>query len=121
MDAALERKSEEDSSSESETTEVSLPGPDIEAIMTVIRRRTRYYQHGEPERLDLHETHLRGAYLREANLSGANLMGANLSAAKNLTQEQLEETIGDANTKLPPDLKPPADWNVKTDEQIEGP
>ena len=27
---------------------------------------------------------------------------------------------GDEHTLLPPDLKPPAHWNVKTDEQIEG-
>jgi hypothetical protein len=75
--------------------------------MTVIGRRTRSFNHGEPERLDL----------RKANLSGANLSGANLSLAEHLTQEQLEETTGDENTRLPLDLEPPAHWNMTTDEQ----
>jgi hypothetical protein len=55
----------------------------------------------------------------KVDLSGANLSGANLSGAK-LHQAQLEETIGDKNTQLPPDLKPPAHWGVHTDEQTEG-
>jgi uncharacterized protein YjbI with pentapeptide repeats len=78
---------------------------------------------------------LAGANLFRANLSGADLSQANLyeadlSEAKLakaylggaiLTQEQLEKTMsGDENTQLPPHLKPPAHWNVKTDEQIEG-
>jgi Pentapeptide repeats (8 copies) len=58
--------------------------------------------------------------LKDANLSGADLSGAYLTGAVDLTQEQLEETNGDKNTRLPPDLKPPAHWNVKSDEQIEG-
>jgi uncharacterized protein YjbI with pentapeptide repeats len=48
---------------------------------------------------------LSGAKLGKANLSGAdlrhaNLNGADLSDAKNLTQTQLDEACGDANTKL---------------------
>jgi uncharacterized protein YjbI with pentapeptide repeats len=226
-DAAEAKSAMEDSGGTSETTE-GPPDPDIQAIMTVLRRRTRSFGHGEPEPIDLHETHLTGAdlfhtnftrailynanlsgadlsganlsrtnlyganlsgtnlygadlseailseatltgaYLQGANLSGAilynanlsgahlseanltvaNLSGANLSgaglwranlAAANvveadlsgaylqganlrgaiLTQEQLEEATGDENTKLPPHLKPPAHWGVKTDEQIE--
>jgi hypothetical protein len=161
------------------------PAADIQAIMTVIRRRTRSYPIGEPEPLDLHQTNLEGANLlganllgadlRRANLLGANLLGANLwgasllganlegadlsganlrpvdlsgmnlrradlsgmnllganlsaadlsaadlSAAYHVIQAQLDETNGDENTRLPPDLKPPAHWGVKTDEQIEG-
>jgi hypothetical protein len=159
-DAAVEKKSEEDSSGESETAEVPAPAADIQAIITVLRRRTRSFGHGEPESLDLHDTNLSGANLsgaylskaylsailtgailtgaylkaaelseadlraadlRAAELSGANLSGAYLSEAEHLTQEQLENTrSGDEDTKLPPDLKPPAHWNVKTDEQIEG-
>jgi hypothetical protein len=46
-------------------------------------------------------------------------MGADLSLATHLTQAQLELATGDENTRLPPDLKPPAHWNVQTDEQIE--
>jgi Pentapeptide repeats (8 copies) len=119
----------------SEPTEVPGLAADIQAIITVLRRRTRFFGYGEPERLDLHETNLRGADLSSANLRkanlnranlekaflrGANLTNVNLSGAEHLTQEQLHGTTGDENTQLPPDLKPPY-WNVKTDEQIEGP
>jgi Pentapeptide repeats (8 copies) len=106
-DAAIEKESVEDSSGESETTEVPTPDPDIQAIMTVLGRRTRSFGEGEPEALDLHETRLSKANLWEANLKGANLSGADLSRAY-LTRDQLEEARGDKNTQLPPVLKPPA-------------
>jgi hypothetical protein len=134
-DAAVEKKSEEDLRGKSETTEVPDLAADIQAIITVIRRRTRYFGNGETEALGLHETNLSQANLWQANLwqailseadlgganlSGADLSGANLSGAI-LTQEQLEKTMsGDENTQLPPHLKPPAHWNLKTDEHIEG-
>ena len=69
---------------------------------------------------DLSGANLSGAVLSEVNLSEANLSGADLRGAIFLFQEQLEETTGDENTQLPSNLKPPAHWNVKTDEQIEG-
>jgi hypothetical protein len=71
----------------SEPTEVSALAPDIQAVITVLRRRTRSFGHGETELLDLRET--------------------NLSGAKSLIQAQLGGTIGDENTRLPSDLKPP--------------
>jgi hypothetical protein len=61
-----------------------------------------------------------GEPLSEADLRDADLSGAVLRGAIFLFQEQLEETTGDENTQLPSNLKPPAHWNVKTDEQIEG-
>jgi hypothetical protein len=74
----------------------------------------------------LDEANLDEANLDEADLTGADLWEANLSYAKldrmsvgNLTQKQLEETIGDENTVLPSHLKPPEHWNVKPDEQPE--
>jgi len=209
---AVEKQSEEDLRGKVEPTEVRTLAPDIQAILTVLGRRARSPR--EPERLDLHETDLRGAILVRANLSGAelsgaglseaqllsadlsvvglagadlsranllgaklfgaslveanlfgadlsvtdlsgatlsradlsraylgdaNLFGANLSGAKlssarlsganlrnadlseaHLTQAQLEETSGNGSTLLPSNLKPPAHWDVKTDEQIEG-
>jgi hypothetical protein len=54
---------------------------DIQAIMTVIGRRTRSLFNGESERLDLRGTNLEGAKLKGANLLGADLQGANLSRA----------------------------------------
>jgi hypothetical protein len=74
---------------------------------------------------DLRDAVLQGADLRDALfggtlLQGADLKGADLRDTTHLTQAQLEETTGDEITQLPPDLKPPAHWNGKTDEQIEG-
>jgi uncharacterized protein YjbI with pentapeptide repeats len=48
--------------------------------------------------------HLSGAVLSDANLSNADLSDADLSGVKNLTQTQLDEACGDANTKLPEGL-----------------
>jgi hypothetical protein len=129
-------KSEEDSGGitrESEPTEVPAPAPDIQAIITVLRRLSSSFRHGEPKPLDLHETNLWGADLSEADLSEANLTGANLTGANltgadlrranrsgaDLTEAQLEKTTGDKSTQLPPNLKPPGHWGVKTDEQTE--
>jgi hypothetical protein len=138
VDAAVE-KPENDSGESKRKSEpiidVPTPDPDIQAIMTVLRRRSRSFRHGEPERLNLSATDLTGADLQEADLTfadltGANLTGANLAGADlagayltgayltgaDLVQAQLEGAYGDENTQLPPDLKPPAHWNVKTDE-----
>jgi hypothetical protein len=114
---------EKEATEEGSDEEVRAPDPDIQAIMTVLRRRTHAYELGEPEPLDLHATELSGANLSNADLSDADLSGADLSGADlleaNLNQVQLEETMGDEFTKLPSGLKPPAHWGVKTDEQIE--
>ena len=47
---------------------------------------------------------LSNANLSRATLTNANLSGADLSNAKNLTQMQVEEACGDANTNLPEGL-----------------
>ena len=69
---------------------------------------------------DLTNANLQGASLIEANLQGANLVNANLQVAilrnatlqgadlsivLGLTQEQLDEACGDAETRLPSGLK----------------
>jgi hypothetical protein len=74
---------------------------------------------------DLGDARLDGANLRGAELSGAlleradfagarlggaNLAGANLKEARNLTQGQIDEALGDAVTQLPPDLARPEGW-----------
>lgn len=46
----------------------------------------------------------------DADLSRAILTGASLSHARNLTQYQIDETIGDASTTLPAHLERPAAW-----------
>jgi hypothetical protein len=97
--------------SEVKLSEAELDGVDL--------RRTNL-SGAEFFRANLWGADLSGALFPAADLSGADLSGADLSGAAFLTQKQLDETkLGDNETQLPPDLKPPAHWNVRTDEQIE--
>jgi len=74
---------------------------------------------------DLSDARLDGANLSGADLSGAvldradfagakfggvNLSGASLREARNLTQMQIDEALGDALTALPPHLVRPKGW-----------
>jgi hypothetical protein len=45
-----------------------------------------------------------------ARLGGANFSGANLKEARNLTQAQIDEALGDTLTILPPHLARPEGW-----------
>lgn len=71
--------------------------PDISAVMTILRRRTRSYGHGEPEPLDLNKTNLSQADLREANLSQADLRGVNLSQANLFRTDLYEADLSEAD------------------------
>jgi hypothetical protein len=60
-------------------------------------------------------TDLGGALLDNADFAGARLTGTNLcaaslKAARNLTQEQIDDAIGDARTVIPPHLDVPPTW-----------
>jgi uncharacterized protein YjbI with pentapeptide repeats len=62
------------------------PDAEIQAILTVLRRRCRWYGQGEDQPLDLRKTDLAGAdlpkaHLEHAYLDGANFLGANLQGA----------------------------------------
>ena len=101
------------------------PRADIQAILTVLGRRARTYGKGEAQRLDLHQTDLRGADLREVHLEGAGLwraqlegaylggahlkgtilVGVDLRQAQGLTKEQIASAIIDEKTQLPDYLK----------------
>src|SRR5579871_6109939 len=85
--------------------------------------------HAHLHEADLVLANLRGADLRHADLRGANLVGArlmgvdlahanicgaDLSTAEDLTDEQLHQTHGDAETKLPEDVPPPQNWPRKS-------
>ncbi|MBI3301769.1 MAG: pentapeptide repeat-containing protein [Deltaproteobacteria bacterium] len=59
----------------------SKPDTDIQAILTVLGRRTRTYKRGEDQSLDLRETDLRGAKLESAHLEGADFYKAHLEKA----------------------------------------
>lgn len=54
------------------------PEPDVQAVLTVLGRRSRYFGNGEVTPLDLAQTNLEGANLGGAHLEGANLRQANL-------------------------------------------
>jgi uncharacterized protein YjbI with pentapeptide repeats len=73
--------------------DLSPPDFDIQAILTVIKRRKLFYKKGEPEPLDLQgadlrgssalaKAHLEGAYLQEVDLRKADLEGAYLREAR---------------------------------------
>lgn len=63
---------------------------------------------------------LTGADLFRADLANADLERADLTGVRDLTQEQLEQAIGDATTKLPEGFTRPASWTTGTDEQADG-
>jgi hypothetical protein len=70
--------------------EPGSPQADIQAILTVIGRRSVYHRDVELAPIDLRDTVLRRADLLEADLQGANLQGANLRKAQ-VTNEQLAD------------------------------
>jgi uncharacterized protein YjbI with pentapeptide repeats len=53
---------------------------------------------------------LRDADLRDADLRGADLSGVDLRGAQHLTQRQIEQAIGDRQTRLPERLRLPKSW-----------
>ena len=68
----------------------------------------------------LHNADLRRANLEGANLRGANLEGADLRGARNLTQAQIEEALGNKDTRLPEGLQRPAEWSKGSADQTHG-
>jgi hypothetical protein len=112
------------------------PRADIQAVLDVLGRRQEERVSEEYSVwLDLRETNLKGANLTRANLTRANLMGANLTEAKlweadlrgaklwnarALTQEQVEEAVGDTTTHLPEGLYSPTSWTQEEDRQTDG-
>src|SRR5215203_5445094 len=65
---------------------------------------------------NLSDANFTHAYLSNVDLSGANLSGTDLSEVDlrydtGLTQEQIDEAIGNERTYLPDDLQRPANWS----------
>ena len=56
---------------------------------------------------------------RISELYLSDLRGADLSAVKGLVSDQLENTCGDAGTRLPAGVTPPADWPCTRAEEEE--
>ena len=72
--------------------------------------------HARLSEANLRAANLRGARLDYADFAGAelataNLRGADLQSAKNLTLSQLEQSLGDASTKLPAHLQGSVSWS----------
>jgi uncharacterized protein YjbI with pentapeptide repeats/Cdc6-like AAA superfamily ATPase len=66
---------------------------------------------------DLTGADLTGAELKEANLAGANLTGADLTGVDELTENQIEQAVGDETTTLPEHLDLPVGWRSRTNER----
>src|SRR5215813_1951164 len=64
-----------------ESSDEARPAVDIQAVLTVLSRRSQWYQNGELQCLDLRQTDLRRANLPSAHLEGASFGGAHLEAA----------------------------------------
>lgn len=69
---------------------------------------------------DFTEANLQGANLQGAKLQGAKLQGADLRGALNLTQAQIEDALGNKDTKLPEGLQRPAEWSTGSADQTHG-
>ena len=67
---------------------------------------------------DLSEARLDGADFAGAKFGNVNLAGASLLEARNLTQAQIDEALGDPLTVLPPDLMRPAGWGGATSQVV---
>src|SRR5499427_4946725 len=64
-----------------ESPDEAKPAVDIQAVLTVLSRRSQWYQNGELQCLDLRQTDLRRANLPSAHLEGASFGGAHLERA----------------------------------------
>lgn len=67
---------------------------------------------------DLSEALLDRADFARAKLGGVNLAGASLLEARNLTQGQIDEALGDALTVLPEHLVRPAGWGGAVSQMV---
>ena len=90
----------------------SLLGADLEAAnLSGANLAHARFNQANLRATNLSNTRLGYADFAGANLSKANLSGANLENAKNLTCAQLENSIGDNSTILPPQLRGSVSWS----------
>ncbi len=92
--------------------------------------RRAFLRKAELYQADFSEAILKRAWLKEADLSEADLQGADLSEAKlqgadlrgalNLTQAQIEDALGNKDTRLPEGLQRPAEWSKGSADQTHG-
>jgi len=101
---------------ESDLTSADLSGAELSGA--TLRTATLTGTHLSKANLDLAD--LTGANLELADLTGADLTfskfkgahigGLDLSTTKGLTQQQIDSSLGNGSTKLPPNIKKPSSW-----------
>jgi uncharacterized membrane protein len=90
----------------------NLQGADLrEADLREADLRGAWLQGADFQGANLQYANLQGADFQGANLQYANLQGADLSSVQSLTQEQLEEAVGNYDTTLPEYLSVPVAWD----------
>jgi uncharacterized protein YjbI with pentapeptide repeats len=82
--------------------------------------------HARLDRANLTAANLSNAILDHADFAGARLFradlrGASLKDARNLTQEQINDSIGNASTIVPSHLKAPESWLQTNESSLLGP
>lgn len=117
MDVEVDEAEEKRKDEEGKSRDSIKPPADIQAILTVLGRRTLEHERGEDRKLDLHQTDLGGvdiksgflgkadlmdanlqeAHLRDVNLQGADLIRANLQEADLMDANLQEAYLGSAN------------------------
>jgi hypothetical protein len=91
-----------------------------EADLSKARLRKADFTEAKLQGAKLQGAKLQGADLRGAKLQGADLRGADLRGALNLTQAQIEDALGNKDTKLPEGLQRPAEWSKGSADQTHG-
>jgi len=105
--------------------EAFLQGADLqgaylrEANLQATDLQGAFLQATDLQGADLQGADLQGANLQEANLQGAGLEGADLQRADEITQDEIESTIGSSETKLPEGLNHPELWRRSPEEQMD--
>jgi len=69
------------------------------------------------DKADLRSAHLEDADLKKADLWEADLSNAKLQGTKNLTQNQIEQAVGNEWTELPDSLQLPEAWTKSTGKE----
>lgn len=99
--------------------EANLIGADLSnASFRNARLSRAYLRNANLDHADLRGVDFRRASLTATSLVGADIRGVDLSSTRGLLQDQLEDALGDANTRLPPHLARPSSW-VEYDREDE--
>ena len=103
----------------SDFNECILIGSNLSAANLRFARLSRaYLRDANLERADLRSADLRRASLTNSSLIGADLRGVDLTTTRGLTQEQLDDAVGDSRTRLPSHIQTPVSWAIYERDRI---